>query len=372
MATKKLGFLNRVLFWGNLVAIACLLLAYLAPLVSPSTFSHLLVFGLLYPVFLAINLLFVFYWLMRRRRQFLLSLLTILLGWNSLLRTVQVDGSSDPESDQRQINLMSFNVRLFDLYNWSNNEATRDQILDFLKNENPDIICFQEYFHAKDKGYFDTTDTLKSLISATNVHAHFTRSVFNKHQFGIATFTKYPIVNEGLVEFESSTHNTCIYTDIKIGSDTIRVFNMHLASLHFGKQDYKFINEIEEQENEERIQGVLQIYSLVQNAARKRANQAEILAKEIENSPYRVLVCGDFNDTPASFAYHKISAGLTDAFMNSGFGFGSTYNGRLPLLRIDHILHSPSIESYEFQVQRDNFSDHYPLTAVLQIPTKAD
>jgi endonuclease/exonuclease/phosphatase family metal-dependent hydrolase len=87
----------------------------------------------------------------------------------------------------------------------------------------------------------------------------------------------------------------------------------------------------------------------------------------IEQSPYPVIICGDFNDTPSSYTYHQLSEGLIDAFKESGNGIGHTYGGALPSFRIDYILHDERFKSTRFNTIRSKFSDHYPITTSLKL-----
>jgi endonuclease/exonuclease/phosphatase family metal-dependent hydrolase len=106
------------------------------------------------------------------------------------------------------------------------------------------------------------------------------------------------------------------------------------------------------------------IYRKLANAYHLRAQQARLIALEISKSPYPVIVCGDFNDTPTSFAYHQIAKDLDDSFIKSGKGMGNTYNNNLlPPIRIDYILYSKIFQSSAFSVLNAPYSDHFPIMA---------
>ena len=366
---KKLSFFNKVVFILNAGAATALLLSYLAAYVNPATLWALAFFGLAYPFLLLANLLFILYWLLVSKRKYLLSLVTVLIGWSYIWGTVQFNFGSEKEDGANTMKVMSYNVRLFDLYNWTNNEDARDQIFDLIRKEAPEVLCLQEFFHSDEKDYFTTLDTLIKLQDATNFHAEYTSTVQDKYHFGIATFSKHPIVNKGKVEFEvrQSANNDCIFTDIKINEDTIRVYNMHLASIHLGYDDYRFLEDIGEVETEEQIQGGKQIMKLLKKAFIERASQADQIAEHISSSPYPVIVCGDFNDSPSSYAYHTISSGLNDAFRESGVGLGISYNGTFPAFRIDYILHSDSLKSHHYETLPDELSDHFPIICDIEL-----
>ena len=189
-------------------------------------------------------------------------------------------------NSEYEIKIMSYNVRLFDLYNWNDNIKSRNKIFNLIKNQNADILCFQEFYY-DETNRFNTLDTLIQFQKAKNTHTAYTYTARNKYHFGIATFAKYPIIKRGRITFQS-TNNICIYTDIKISSDTFRIYNCHLESIHFQPENYNFIDSIGYKNEEERLEGIKDILSRLKSAYAKRAGQVDIIADHIKNSPYKV------------------------------------------------------------------------------------
>ncbi len=359
--------IKKLLLILNIFVALSLLLSYLAPLTSPTVFSLIEFFGLAYPFILGLNFLFVFIWLFTWKKQIFISLIPVLLGWNQVGKFTQIHLNQKENLSGDEIKIMSFNVRVFDLYNWTGNTQTRNKIFSLVKEESADILCFQEFFYSEQKNYFNTLDTLLQFQKAKFFHAEYTKTVLDTHHFGIATFSRFPIIKRGKVEFASMGNNICIFSDIKINNDTIRVYNAHLASLHFAKSDYKFLDEIAQVETGEQMKGIKQIYFRIKIALEKRTRQADAIALHISNSPYPVIFCGDFNDTPMSYAYATISNKLKDAFMESGNGFGTTYIGKFSPFRIDYILHSKSLGSSGFETIPEELSDHYPISCNIRL-----
>ena len=366
--SSRTSLFNRVIFFFNYIFVTCLLLSYLAPFVSAESFTTIAFLGLAYPALVLANLLFVIYWLLLWKKRFLLSFVGILAGWFILSNYWSFNFKAATDISTHRIKLMSYNVRLFDLYNRPFNIGTRNKMFELIKDEAPDIICMQE-FYKDDSKKFNTLDTLLEFQQAKNYHVVYTTTVLEKHHFGIATFTTYPIVNKGNVSFESDANNACIYTDLKINADTIRIYNLHLQSIHLSNVVYadlktKFeTKEVFEKETKNIVKRLAAAFS-------RRSSQADLIAAHIKTCKYPVIVCGDFNDTPSSYAYHTLKGNLTDAFKESGIGFGATYAGDIPLLRIDYILHSNQVESTEFNIIPEKLSDHYPITCTIKLTSK--
>ncbi len=155
-----------------------------------------------------------------------------------------------------------------------------------------------------------------------------------------------------------------IYTDVLIREDTVRIVNLHLQSYHIDPSQYSKIN-FQRISEEDDIRKMKKMGSKFKQAFIKRAVQARRIREFIDNSPYNVIVCGDFNDTPVSYAYRTVKGNLNDAFIQSGKGFGRTYIGELPSFRIDYIFHSDGFSSYNFQSEEFAFSDHLPVSCSL-------
>jgi endonuclease/exonuclease/phosphatase family metal-dependent hydrolase len=155
--------------------------------------------------------------------------------------------------------------------------------------------------------------------------------------------------------------------DLLIGRDTVRLFNLHLESVRLRHEDYSFISGFDLQfEKDEKIQeNSLRIIKKLKTAFTRRAGQVSYLSEAIKDSPYPVILCGDFNDTPNSYTYQQLTDKLVDSFKESGTGFGNTYIGKLPSFRIDYILHDDYFISSDYQRKTISLSDHYPVSCWL-------
>ncbi|MDC3252891.1 endonuclease/exonuclease/phosphatase family protein [Crocinitomicaceae bacterium] len=365
MAEAKKTFTFKLLLKVSSVGCSiALILSYLSPFVDPNSWKLLPLFGLGYPITICVQLVLIVLWTFVNKKWALALGVVILACGNMHFRTFTI-GTGDDPNGATEVNILSYNVRLFDRYNPNFKAAikSKDQIIEFVKNKNADVVCFQEFFHQDQPTAFVTKDTLIDLLNTPYYHERYAHTNKGNHNFGIALFSKYPILNKGEIVFKGSTlsFNYCIYADIETPDGLLRVYNVHLQSIRLNKEDYNAINNTENGKLEGSNSNVFSILRKITDAYPIRANQAKQLVKHIQKSPHPVVVCGDFNDTPMSFTYNEFSAILTDAFRNSSWGIGKTYAGTLPAGRIDYIFHSPEIGSRNFNIQDEKQSDHYAI-----------
>jgi endonuclease/exonuclease/phosphatase family metal-dependent hydrolase len=244
-----------------------------------------------------------------------------------------------------------------------------NDVVEFLATQQADIVCLQEFFIKTT----DTVNVLGEIARRLNLEHYFFRNYYQasngRHVDALITFSKYPIVRTGYFQNDNkSTSSTFI--DISIDGEIIRVFNIHLESFQFGKEDYTFYSNLKEAETEKTPikEGTMKIMKKLRRAYELRAKQVDILSRFLKNSPYPVLICGDLNDTPSSYTLQVMSRGMYDSFRRAGRGFlGDTYRGNLPSYRIDYILLDDDFEAYDYQTTDIGLSDHYPISTYINI-----
>ena len=334
-----------------------LLLSYLAVHINPGVFTLPAFFGLAYPYLLLLNIIIVIIWAMLLRFEALISVVVILLGFNHLSDFINLTKPS--AGKESTFSVMSYNVRLFNVYESGNDANSEKKVVEFIKSRNPGIICLQEYFVAGDPSLKERS--IKASLGG-KYHSHIKLISRRKNRyFGIATFSRFPIVGKGEILHPGSSSLT-IYSDILIERDTFRVYNNHLQSFRLKKMERSLFEEVTAIENET-IGEVKSLSSTLRNGFIRRSVQAQVVKEHISRSAYPVIVTGDFNDTPVSYSYRKIRRGLNDAFVNSGYGAGFTYKGDYPANRIDYILYDNALLNNYFEIIKVNYSDHYPVVA---------
>lgn len=364
---RRIFRFNRMAFILNSIFFLLFLACYFSRYINPGSFWPAGILTLLFPFVYVINLLFFLYWGLQMNRKVILSFIALLIGINTALNYFQLNFSGG--ENKKGIKVMTYNVRVFDYYNWSGNKDGRNRIIELMRSEACDIYCMQEIY-TDSKGAFLKEDSLKNAVNTPYAHIEITKALKQGDHmgfWGIGTFSKYPIINKGKVDFPRKGNNVCIFSDVVIDDDTVRIYNMHLQSIHMRKEDYKFLKDLSEDKETEEIEGSKKILRRLKVAFQRRGPQVDVIKTSIMNSPYPVIITGDFNDPPASYTYRMIAEGMKDAFREKGNGFGKTYNGIFPSFRIDYILHSEEISCDSFETLPEEFSDHNAVKANLVV-----
>ncbi len=354
-----LSIVRNLLLLANLLCVFAFLISCLAPFISPATFWPVAFAGFGFMPLLFANVAWIFFWLLFKMRYAVFSLLAVLLSWWNISNHFNLSGCVS--QSQGVYSIMTFNVKVFNLYDWTHNEQSKNAILQLISNANPDILCMQE-FYTDDSEAKNTVALLSQIYPYYHFHKTLTNDV--RYHWGIATFSKFPIVDREAMIFKDVKHNLAIFSDIPIGSDTLRIFNAHLQSIYLGPEEFEGMKHLQTKSEAEFI--FWRLFNKLHDGFIRRTSQAEILAEEISASPHKVLVCADFNDTPNSYTYRTVSEGLTDSFREHGCLMGRTYS-KPAAFRIDYILADKRIELLSHQVIWNNESDHYAVKASFNI-----
>ena len=350
--------LYKILLAVNVVFAFTLLISYLAVIISPEDFALPAFFGLAYPYLLLINIILVIIWAMLLRFEAFISVVVIAIGFTHFSNYIKFTRPSGDKSNTFKV--LSYNVRLFNYFENNHGVTSEKKVIEFIKAQKPDIICLQEFFIS---GYPAVEEALMIDALGGKYYSHMKLSGSGKNRFyGIITLSKFPIVRKGEIIHPGSS-SLSIYTDVLIQKDTFRIYNNHLQSFRLRRMERSFIDELTASDNNETMNEVKSLSVSLKKGFVKRALQAEIVKAQINRSPFPVMVVGDFNDTPVSYAYRKIRKGLYDSFVNSGYGAGFTYKGNYPPNRIDYILYDNALINSYFEIIKVKYSDHYPIIA---------
>lgn len=340
---KNLSWLNKIAFFFNIVLMILTFLAYILPFLAPKMFPFLSVLTLILPLMLILNIVFLCYWAIQLKKQVLLSAVVLLIGITFFNKFYKFSGK-DLIVEDNDFSVMSYNVRLFNVFEWMSKQNIPEDIADFIASQHPDILCIQEYSTSV-KIDLKAYKYKYILMQGDNIRT------------GQAIFSKYPIIDKGEIDFPNSDNNV-IFADIKMRRDTIRVYSIHLQSTKISPDIHEDIDEAKSKK----------IFRRMSEAFAEQQSQSEMIKEHKTDCHYPKIVCGDMNNSAFSYVYRNIKGNMKDAFEEAGEGFGKTYDYEFYPARIDYILVDKDFEVKNFK-SFDNFvnSDHFPITTRLML-----
>lgn len=336
---RELSFFDKVVYFLNLILAVLLLLSCLASYISVKTFLPLAFLSLFFPIIFITNIPFILYWLFRKKKIFILSSLAVLISYFTFGSFYRF-GSSKVYSEDKDLSIMTFNTRDFDFKGRMKSELTRNKIIDFVNEQDPDIICFQE-------------SRWLGLGRLKNYPFKYI-TPYTSQKSVQAILSKYPIVGNGSLEFPE-TANNALYADIQYKGDTIRIYNLHLQSFQIIPSRVR------------NVKRAVRAYNKMRKAFVKQEEQVQIFDKHSKESPFRTIVCADFNNTPFSNVYGIAKGEMQDTFDEKGTGFGKTFDLKVVPFRIDFILADKTMQVMTHQNFELRLSDHYPVMTSIRL-----
>jgi endonuclease/exonuclease/phosphatase family metal-dependent hydrolase len=359
---------NSTVFTINVVTIILLLLSAYSDRVSPVNFVVFSFLGMGFPFFLLINILFLLWGLIFFRwQQMFVCLAGILLCWEAV-NTYFPLHSRTKEMPENCIKVLTYNVMGFH-NSKPHKKSSPNPVLRFIMESNADIVCVQEYRVYENMDLLSSND-LKHALSMYP-YSYFYRIETQSYalgDYGMAVYSRFPILSTRKIEF-GSEFNGAFLSELDVNGKKVSLINCHLETNRLSDEERKQYSDFVKNPDSKMIDAVAEnAVKKLKPAFKTRALQAEKVAKIIrsQTNPY-IIVCGDFNDTPISYARHAIKEKLKDAFAETGFGPGITYNQNRFYFRIDYILHSENIKAFNCSVGKLKDSDHYPVWAWLEL-----
>lgn len=342
----------------NLLFAALLAASAFSPYIDPCKHPALSCFGLAFPVFLLLNLLFILFWFFLKKKHALISIAALLICGHSVRTYFPVN--LHEEAPQESFKLVSYNVMAF-ANDIKHTKESPNPVLAYLLESDADILCIQEFIEGNDRHHLRKADINKALKD----YPYRTYHPAGTNTNGIACYSRFPILSQQAIPYESLYNGSAMY-QLDINGDTVVIINNHLESNKLTFQDKEiYVDMLKAPQKEKVKEGTRLILSKLAQASAIRARQARIISRlsdSLQHIGRTFIICGDFNDTPVSYTYRKISEGLNDAFVQSGNGMGISYNQKGFYFRIDNILLSKNLHAYGCKVDnRIKASDHYPI-----------
>ncbi|GAC1368920.1 MAG: endonuclease/exonuclease/phosphatase family protein [Hymenobacter sp.] len=375
----------------TLLTLGWLVLAIACEQVPAGAFWPVVFGALTIPLALVATALLALYWLRRNWRVALLPLLALGLTWPHVQRGLPLHlaglgsqaasekGGSPgflPAAGPGTVRLLSANVRIFNVYAHLRDPdfASSKGFVRWLATSPADVLCLQEFYNephdSKESGDVFRTDDHLGRGSGRHSFVSVTLTNSIGAEFGLAIFSRFPIVRRGTIAFGRLSQNHAMWADLARPAapgqraDTIRVFNLHLQSMSMEETDIVAATK-------SRAGLRLKAPNLLRrfrNGAVARGTQVDTVLARVARSPYPVLLAGDLNDLPYSYAYDQLADHLQNAWATVGFGIGATYHGRLPGLRIDQQFAGPQWRVLGCRVHREiKWSDHFPVEGLYRL-----
>lgn len=369
--SKKIAVIITLLI-ALLYGAACI--AWYMP---PGTYWYIALLGVGYAFLLFIQVALIVFWTVFRSKWLLLPLLSLIVSWKSVNAFFAFNpmARTTVTKPDRSFRVMQWNVMRFDQMRSDRPKALskRKQILSYIKIQDPDILCMQEFFESnKPERFAQNIPYFKdSLGFSYFYYAMDHRRPDTAYEHGIAIFSKFPIKKAYRGKFngpkDKKANESYIYVDLDVNGQPIRVLTTHLQSLLFSRQEYEKLESLKRVDDSALISSI-DISRKFRQAYRFRQEQAEIIRGELDKSPYPALVAGDFNDVPHSFVYHMVKGPFQDVFTEKGFGMGRSFSSISPTLRIDYILADKRFDVIQCRNPHPDLSDHFPVIADFRIP----
>jgi len=362
--------LLRILYVPQIILLGLFFVIRYIPSISPGEYEIMGVLGLITPLLAIINIVFIFFWILTKQYPMAaVAALGIFISWNVLCVCFGFNflKKNDLNKVNHEFTVMSYNVRLLDLYDWTGDKNNRKKMLSFIQKQSPDVLCLQE-FYTKDGTGLDNINAIKKIGRYPYAETCALKRHKNR-QWGSVVFSRFPIVKNTNVIINEEDKNLIQETIIEKDSQKIRLYNVHLHSNKLSPKDIVWDKEGDVlQTAKGALQNSKSVYTKLLRAYKQRGNEANLSAFVIEeNTSLPTIVCGDLNDLPSSYSYFNIRGKLKDAFLERGSGIGPTYNGKVSFLRIDYMFYSEKIRLKAFQKIKVPYSDHFPLIGKFQM-----
>jgi endonuclease/exonuclease/phosphatase family metal-dependent hydrolase len=373
MSTRFRSFTKRVFIIINIIVAALFLLACANAFLHPERWWFIAILGLAFPFLLTMMVVFVVFWAFFRSKWVFLSFAALLIGFTNIRALISLHFGHRflIQKDTTSIRVLTWNVNRFANQGNDGTNSYRKDLLQIVKRDAPDVICFQEYLEPNpNKTLSIITTSLADLgypyryavtdYKRANGSYHVGAAIFSRHPF----FDSLRIRYTGPVTLRAA--ESLIACDFDIRGKKIRVYNTHLQSVLLQKKDYNDL-QIIRNAKDSMMEASKSILRKLKQGYSSRGDQVDIVRRELDHSPYPAIICGDFNDVPNSYTYFQIRGSRKDAFVEKGKGLGRTFANLSPTLRIDYVIADDRFEVTQYKRQVLSYAEHFPIVVDLKL-----
>ena len=348
-------FTLRIIAGANIATIVAMLATGYSDRINPVAHPLVANVGLLFPVFLALNIAFLVLWLTFKKAWAAIPVAGLVVGFGPVRVYTPLNLRAD--APVGCVKVMSYNV--FSLSTWTDTSQP-SEILRYIAGQDPDILCMQESVASGPKA-----ELMDSVLRATMPYGD------NGQNGTLAIYSRYPIVGKERIDYhtEGSNMSMAYFVETAPGDTTIVInnyFEVTGISLEQRTQFKAMLRGDLEKDSAE--VETRQLWGSLAQSAAVRAPQADAVARYVESHAGRsIILMGDFNDSPLSYTHHRLSDELSDCYVAAGNGPGISYHYNAFYVRIDNIMCSDHWMPYECRVDNSTkASDHYPIVCKLK------
>ena len=359
-AAKKRGFFGRlIVFLLSILAfigLLAMLLSVLSAYIDPVKFVWLTFFGLAFWVIVCYNFVVLTLLLLMWSKKAWISIIALLIAIPGFYKSF----STGKAQEGAELRIMSYNVfRFLDIYDEEKSPFdVATTMANVILEQQPDVLCLQEYEIFKPKiGRKESIALFGEMVGMPYQYYH-TKEYF----VGNVIFSKYPLqaLDDGSSFSQENEYGAVVEVDAG-EKGKFYVVCCHLTSFLLTSDEVSVFTDTGNSKQEMQEYGK-SIFAKLKSAYEKRSYEVSKMLSDIPHDGSAIILCGDMNDTPMSYTYNQIKrAGFTDGFVETGWGIGHTYAGKLPLLRIDYVWGNERIQPKAFKRLKHKVSDHYPV-----------
>ena len=343
-------YMSMMFLVAQIIATLSTIIALYGGDVSPIGHSARAMLVYILPLLIAINVLLLIYWLVRRRWLFLLMPVATIACCIPYIGTLYQFRSLEKGVDAKQgLKIATYNVAMF---NRETSGFMAQDILAEMRRQKVDVLCMQEY----------------SNVSGDKLNSDSYKEYFPYMAVGrddMVIYSRYPIKKHDKILFDY-TNNSAMWADIDVKGDAVRVFNVHLQTTGINRTLHE-AGKLMAQDYDVSSSRVLNaIFGNYTIGMMFRASQANIIATEKRSSENPVILCGDFNDVPYSYVYNTMLGNMVDGFKECGSGWMHTFRGK-KAVRIDYIFHDSALKGITYYMSELTYSDHYPVFMKIEL-----
>ncbi len=346
-----------ILSW---ILLGMTLLGGLARYISPEIWTFPQFMCLLLPVLTVLSLAMGLVWMFTRHITIPIATAVVLLAISPALTEIfPVSFPAKPSPGAPTLSVLTYNVHVFEDMETGKKGSGRG--LDYILNSGADIVCLQEVYdlNAVLKWGYVTPQQVKR---SSEIYPY---ALYNEN-IDVSVISKYPIKRICGVYNPKLYYFMYEVLEVAVPGHPLTLVNVHLTSFGLSAQEAGLLEDAADGDISESSSST--VYRKLSLAFERRAEAARQVADVVRNLKGDVILCGDFNDVPASYAYHTIrEAGLRDAYLDCCFGPTATFNAHHLFFHIDQVMYKGNLRPFSITRGDLRASDHYPLLARFQL-----